>query len=50
MNSIPVLFTRTLAFAFASRLYFFTSSQDRRYICNMKSFLFSHVDKIEMIP
>ena len=27
----------------------FTFSQDRRYICNLKSFLFFHVNKIEMI-
>jgi hypothetical protein len=38
-----------LAFAFGITLVPFTFSQDRRYICNLESFLFFHVNKIEMI-
>jgi hypothetical protein len=44
MNSAPILFMMTGHFAFASRLYFCLLS-NRRYICNLLSFLFFHNNK-----
>jgi hypothetical protein len=44
MNSAPILFTLTGHFAFVSRLYFCLLS-NRRYICNLLSFLFFHNNK-----
>jgi hypothetical protein len=41
--------SRGLGIRFCVTLILFTFSQDRRYICNLKTFLFSHVNKIEMI-
>ncbi len=41
--------SRWLGICFCVTLVLFTFSQDRRYICNLKSFLFFHVNKIEMI-
>ena len=38
-----------LGICFCVTLVLFIFSQDRRYICNLKSFLFFHVNKIEMI-
>ena len=41
--------SRWLGICFCVTLVLFIFSQDRRYICNSKSFLFFHVNKIEMI-
>ena len=48
--TVPPYCSRGLGICFCVTLVLFTFSQDRRYICNLKSFLFSHVNKIEMIP
>jgi hypothetical protein len=45
--TVPRTVHADLAFAFASRLYFYLLSS-RRYICNLISFLFFHNNKIEI--
>jgi hypothetical protein len=47
--TVPPYCSRWLGICFCVTLVLFIFSQDRRYICNLKSFLFFHVNKIEMI-
>ena len=47
--TVPPYCSRWLGICFCVTLVLFIFSRDRRYICNLKSFLFFHVNKIEMI-